>query len=283
MERTNKVYIVGTLLDVKDIREGEKDGKKWIAGTAVIQTKGSEIEAKFFSSEKTKDLKPNVRYDNYLNISKRIGERVKVNGEISGRVFFNESQGQVINFNEVSAGFFNPAKASDEDVATFEFGGFVVKPLHERLNKEEKLIAHEIELAQANYNGNNMQVIRFTVDKGANKIINAISNSYGKDATVFISGEIVYEVTTEEKTEEVAFGDPIVKKYQNTRKSFVITGGKQPITDGTAYSRANIDALEASYRDYLAEMEREAKERNVAGGSVVTNKPAASDITDRLL
>ena len=32
-ERTNKVYVVGTLLRIEDVREGEKDGVKWIAGT----------------------------------------------------------------------------------------------------------------------------------------------------------------------------------------------------------------------------------------------------------
>lgn len=284
MERTNKIYVIGTLAQVKDVRTGDKDGVKWVAGTAVVTSDANEFEFKYYAAEKTQKGKENSRYANYETLANRVGERVKVNGEVSGRLWFNDAQGQVINFNELSAGFFNTPKPSEADVATFEFGGFVVKPLYERYNKEEELIAYEMEVAQANYNGDNMQIVRFSVDKDNPKTVSAISSTYSKGTTIFISGVIKYEVVMEEKVEEVAFGDPIVKKYQNTRKSFVITAGKQPIIDdGLAYSPAQIATLQSAYSDYTAQLEKDAKDKSQAGDSVVKKAPASSNNQDRLL
>lgn len=284
LERTNKVYVIGTLTQVRDTRTGEKDGIPWLAGTAVVKSNNNEFEFKYYSSKLTAAKKENSRYTNYLALADRIGERVKVNGELSGRLWFNEGQGQVINFNELSAGFFNTPKPTEPDVGTFEYAGFVTKPIHERLDKDEKLISYEMEIAQSSYNGNNMQIVKFAIDKDNPSIINSIEKAYTKGTTVFVLGEIHYEVVMEEKIEEVAFGDPIVKKYQNTRKSFLITGGKQPIIEeGQAYSQADIDRLQSSYQDYLAQLEKDAKEKNSAGDSATKNAPAASNNQDRLL
>lgn len=284
LEKTNKVYVIGTLTQVKDVRRGEKDNVPWIAGTAIVKSGSSEIEFKYYSSKLTQAGKHNVKYDAYAKLEDRVGDRVKVNGDLRGRVWYNEGQGQIINFNEVNAGFFNTPNPNEKDVATFEFGGFVTKPLYERRDKEENLIGYEVEIAQASWNGETMQILRFAVDKDDRNIINAVEQNYTKGTTVYVMGTINYEVVIEEKIEEVAFGDPIVKKFQNTRKSFLITGGKNPIVeDGQAYSPANISKLEASYNDYLAQLEVEAKNKNKAGDSAVKNAPAASDNIDRLL
>ena len=281
MERTNKVFVIGTLLQVKDVRQGEKENIPWIAGTAVVESGGSEIEFKYYASAKTQEGKDNARYSNYSQLENKVGDRVKVNGELSGRVWFNDGQGQIINFNEVSAGFFNAPKPNETDVAKFEFIGFVTKPIHERMDKDgERLISYEIEIGQANYRQDNMQIIKFTVPVTSQNIYNAIAASYHKDLTVSISGEIVYEVVTEERVEEVAFGDPIVKKFQNTRKSFNITGGKQPIFDeGIAYSKADIAKLQGAYNAYLAQVEQDAKNK----GTVSNNTPAKDSNANRLL
>ena len=285
MERTNKIYVVGTLTQVKDTRSGDKDGVAWIAGTAVIAgAENNEYEFKYYAAEQTQSGKENSRFANYAGLEDRIGERVKVNGEIRGRVWYNVAQGQMINFNELSAGFFNTPKPTEADTATFEYSGFVTKPLHERYNRDEELIGYEIEIAQANYRGDNMQIIRFFVDKANPQNVSAIERSYAKGTTVAINGLIHYEVTMEEKIEEVAFGDPIVKTYQNTRKYFEITGGKQPIIeDGMAYTPAQIAKLQSSYNEYLEAAEKDAKDRVDSGSVSPNNRPAAGDSQDRLL
>ena len=286
MERTNKVYIVGTLKELKtnepgvQQRKGEKDGVPWIGGTAVIQSGENEIEVKYFALEKTQQGKENKRYPNYVTLPKALGQRVRINGELTGRVFYNETQGQLTPFNEITAGFFNSAKPDDVDVATFEYQGFVTKPLHERLNKDEQVIAYEIEIGQANYREDNMQVFKFTVEKDNSRIKNAIESAYHKNRTVLINGSINYEVVMEERVEEVDFGDPIVKKFQNTRKTFVITGGKQPIVEeGLAYTTEQINELQSAYQAFLADLEEQAKSSSTAAKA----EPAKTSNVNKLL
>lgn len=284
LERTNRVYITGTLSQIKDSREGEKDGVAWIAGTVIVTSGDNEIEVKYFSSAKTKDGRDNMRYANYLGVEKLLGQKVRVNGELSGRVWYNASQGQVINFNEVNASFFNQAKPNDEDSAQFEFGGFVVKPIYERYDKEQNLIHYEMEVGQANYSGETMHIVKFTVGKDNPNVVSAIERAYTKGTTIRILGDIRYEVHMDEVIEEVAFGDPIVKKFQSTFKNFFITSGKDPIIeDGLAYSADDIAKLESSYHNFVARLEEEAKATNEAGGSIVSNGPAHSSNHDRLL
>lgn len=282
MERTNKVYIVGTLKDLPTDRQrtGEKDGVKWIGGTAIIESGDNEIEVKFYSLEKTQEGKANKRYPNYVALPQMVGQRVKVNGELTGRVFYNAGQGQITAFNEITAGFFNSAKPDDKDVATFEYSGFVTKPLHERRNKNEELIGYEIEIAQANYRQDNMQIFKFMVDPKKEKIRSAIENSYTKNTTVYVTGDIRHEVFMDEVEEEVDFGDPIVKLYRNVRKSYLITGGKRPIVeDGMAYTQDQIQKLQSAYQDMLEDIEKEAKAENSGSKS----EPAKTDNTSRLL
>lgn len=281
MERTNKVYIVGTLKEVEQ-RLGEKDGRNYVGGKVVIETRDSMIEMKYFSFEMT-EKGINKRYQNYRDLETLKGRRVKATGEISGRAFWQASQGQLIEFNELSLSFMNVAKDTDPAVATFEYSGWVSTPLNERMDKEGKaLLAYEIELAQANYNGDNMQKIKFTVDPKASKIVAAINQYYHKNSTVAVQGEIHYIPQTETRTEEVAFGDPIVKTFTSVHKRFLITAGKSPILDDLAYSAEQISNLEGSYKSYLETVEREAKSEVESGRSVSNPTPPKSGLNTLL-
>lgn len=280
MEKVNKIYVVGTLKTV-EARRDQKDGKNYIGGKFTVQV-GPEsdnniIEMKFYSNELTTEGKANKRYSNYNNLESMLNRRVVVSGELNGRAFYQASQGQVIHFNEVNAGFINLAKDTDADVATFEFSGFVSKPLYERRDKNENIVAYEIEISQANYNGENMRTIRFTVDKDSLKMQQSIQNYYTKNTTVAISGEIRYIKSMVEKVEEVAFGDALVKKFENVLKTFVITGGKNPIVGDAAYTPAQISTLEAAYQKYLLEVEAEGKNDSQSGKTVVEKEPVKTD------
>ncbi|MFW6001971.1 MAG: hypothetical protein ACOCQD_01380 [archaeon] len=284
MERTNKIYIVGTLKEIKDTRTGEKDGNSWIGGTAIVQSGSEEnlIEVKYFTSETTVTGKPNKKYQNYLNLENLVGKRVKVNGELSGRAFYNAAQGQLIKFNEVTAGFFNSASENDEDKATFEYSGFVTQELTEKLNEKEELQYYTFSIGQANYNGETMREVQFRISPDRNDIADAVRDAYTVRTTVFIQGVIQHRVTTETREEEVAIGEPIVKTFTNVDKGFYMTGGKQPIVDDSAYTDEQIDKLLASYKEYIADIERKAKEQNNSGNSVSKNQPAKGD-SNRLI
>ncbi len=275
MENLNKVYIVGTLQEI-EARQEIKDGKTYIGGSCVIEVNGEPIEVKYFSYQLKKDGTANKKYSNLVDLENLKGRRIKVNGELSSRAFYQAGQGQVITFSEINGGFFNLAKDTDPDVATFEFLGFVIRPLYERKNKNEEVVAYEMELGQADYTGENLRSVRFTVDKNSTAIVTAISESYHKGATVSIMGEIHYQVSVVEKIEEVAFGTPITKKFTNVLKTFLITGGKPVIVSESAYTAAQISALEASYNEYILSVENDAKNQVQSGQVAVTPVNAKS-------
>ena len=97
-----------------------------------------------------------------------------------------------------------------------------------------------------------------------------------KGATVSINGEIHYEINEIEKKEEVAFGEPIVKKFTNVIKTFLITGGKPVIVSEAAYTPAQISALETAYSEYLQKIEKDAKNQVQSGQVAVNPSPAKS-------
>jgi hypothetical protein len=281
MERTNKVYIVGDLQEVT-LREGDKDGKSYIAGDIAVQVaEDNLIELKFFSFATTADGKANKRFANFKDLEAMKGRRVKVSGELSGRAFYQAGQGQVITFNEVTASFVNLAKDTDANVATFEYSGFVYKPLLDRTNEKEELVGYDLEVAQANYKGDAMQVIRFSIDKEAMNIANSVRSHYIKHATVTFSGIVKHTPSTQTKVEEVEFGDPLVKTFTSVKKQYLITGGKAPITTEVAYTAAQIQGLESSYTQYLASVEADAKEKATSGEIASNPQPAKkSDINN---
>jgi hypothetical protein len=280
MERTNKVYVVGTLKEV-NIRKGEKDGQDYVAGDFIIEVSADNmIEFKFFSYANSQKG-PSKRYTNYLDLENMKGRRIKVSGELTGRAFYQAAQGQVIPFNEVTAGFINPARDVDEPVATFEYSGFVSKPLTERRNREEALVGYDLEVGQANYSGTNMQVVKFSVDPEARNIVKSIQENYAKHSTVSFSGIIQHTPITETKTEEVEFGDAIVKTYTSVKKSFLITGGKAPLLNELAYTAEQISTLEAAHAVYFADVEKDAKSNS--DGKVSSPQPAKTSSVNSLI
>lgn len=285
MEKLNKVYIVGTLNEVSPRFGTSSNGSEYIAGDFVVQV-GEEgdnlIKLSFYSNKLKKDGNPNKKYDNYAKLEGMKGQRIEVRGELRGREFFKPSDGQVIFFNEISAGFVNDAKADAADTATFEFVGYVRKPVYERLNKEEKIVGYKIEIGQANYSENGLNTITFDISPKLPKVLEGVRSYYGKGTTVYISGQINHQVEQVTVTEEAAFGEPLVKEFTNTYKYLIITSGKEPILNEKAYSKDNIATLEAFYAENLAKIEKEAKDKNEEGKAVTESAPAKST-NNRLL
>ena len=279
MERINKLHVVGTLTEV-ELRPGKtKSGDDFIAGNIKVEVSDDNIlDMSFFATKFTKDGNPNVRYSNYTSLENFLNKRVKVSGEIQGRVFYSRNMGQVINFNELSAGFVNLATEKDANAATYEFSGFVHKPLVEKTNKEGKVYAHEIEVGQADYSGERLSVVKFQVMPDQANIVHSIGTQYQKGMTIAFNGHVVYQTRTETRTEEVAFGDPLVKTFTSVQKNFLITGGKQPIMGGTAYTAEQISKLENAYNEYVLDVEAKAKEGAKSTGSAGNASPAKTSV-----
>lgn len=276
MERTNKVYAVGKLINL-ETRNDVSNGKRYIAGNFELEVAEENVlQFKFFSFEKTLDNKLNAKYSSYQKLDSLVDSWVKVTGEIAGRVFYNAAQGQIMNFNELSATFINPAKEEEVPIATFEYSGFVYRGLVERKDKTEKVVSYDLEVAQADYRGEKMSIMRFNIDPEARNIISSVQENYTKNKTISFNGIIEHTPKTETKVEEVDFGDPIIKTFRSVQKRYLITGGKAPILTDLAYSNAQISKLEATYATYLVEVERDAKQKSESGEMATKSEPAKS-------
>lgn len=268
--KLNKVFIVGTVVEVNtQVREG--NGKKYVNGKVVIKTTINDVEnlidCKVLAFEKTKSGEISKMFTNYCGLDGYLNKRVRVSAELAENFIPDQTNGTLKKFNQVNLKFINPAKSDDVDTATFEFNGFVVKPIYERKNKDDETIGYRIEIAQANYNNSNIQVIRFDVNAQDVNIVNAIEANYEAGATVEISGMLSSISTTETRTEEVAFGEPVVKTFVNTNRQYRITGGKEVIGEESPdyYPPEEIKQLVAAYKQADVERLAKAKEKEVGG------------------
>jgi hypothetical protein len=120
-----------------------------------------------------------------------------------------------------------------------------------------------------------MSVLKFDVDKDDTNIAQAIEANYETGATVKFNGNLIYTSRTETKTEQVAFGDPIVKNITISDKSYRITGGDAPFEeDGPdTYTVDEIKKFVADYK--AADAERLAKEKEKSTAAPAANSGAA--------
>jgi hypothetical protein len=279
MSRTkiNKVYVVGNLEEVKTTIRTSDSGKTYINGSIVIKTlvKNAEtvVEMKILAFEKKVDGGINKQYDAFTKLEGMLHKKVKVSGRLQEGSMVN-AQGEIVHFNEVYASFVNLAKTEDVECSTFEYSGFVVRPLYELKNKNDELLGYRFEVAQANYNDSAMQVLKFDVDKDDINIANAIDGNYTSGTTVKFGGSISYLTKTETKIEEVAFGDPIPKTLTTTIKTYRVTCGDQPFEEGgpETYTKEEITKFIADYKTADAERLAKAKE----GTDTATNAGAAA-------
>lgn len=263
--KENKVWITGELLEYGLETKVDKNGHEYISGQIVIKSiiNGNEqlIPIDFYSRAVTQAGTPNKLFATYLAMENKVGKRITVQGEIQENRFFQENSGQVISYNRIAGRFVNDAKSNQEDTADFSFMGYVVAPIAERLDKEGKLLYHEIIFAEANYSGDFPIHVKLTVKN--EKIANKIAEIYPKGTTTKINGRYEIETTSNEVSEETAFGEPMKRVYTSTFKHFVVSSGTEP-TDKGAYTPEYIAELEAAYAARGVEIESAARETVVA-------------------
>ena len=264
MERTNinKVYVVGTVEEVNtEVREG--NGKKFITGKVVIKVvddnkKESLVETKVLAFEKNKKGETSKVYTAFSRLDGYLGKRVRATCELRDDAMVR-GDGTVTHFNTIMLKFIGDARSEEVDAARFEFSGFVVKGLYERRNSQDELLGYRLEVAQQNYNGTNMNVIRFDIDKNDTSIASAIEANYTLGATIQFEGSISYTTTVETKVAEVAFGEATPKTYVKVDKTYRITAGNEPFDDDNpgTYTNDEIKNLVAAYKQ--ADIDRIAK------------------------
>jgi hypothetical protein len=150
--------------------------------------------------------------------------------------------------------------------------------VYERKTKEDELLGYRIEIAQANYNYTNMSVIRFDIDKNDLLIMQAIESNYTVGSTVSFEGIINYNVHTECRTEQVEFGDPIVRTFVVSDKVYRITGGNSPFDEKSpmAYQQDEIKKLIEAYKA------ADVRKLEAAKSGAEEEKPAVNSAMDKI-
>jgi hypothetical protein len=275
----NNVYIVGELVEVKDFRTLQygADNKNAVSATVVIKCNLGEqenlIEARTFISEMTSKGTVNKNYSTIMDIESLLNERVVISSAqlVSDRFWAANSQ-QLINTTRVNFTLIRKARAAEtEDKATFEFGGFVYTPLQEVLDENQDTKYYQMTLGQANYKGDNMFTVNFIVDKDNIAAIKSIQENYEQYATVEISGVLQTIVTQSTKETPVAFGDPVVKTYNNVDKKYIITGGSEVVTGEGEYTEEVLKNLLTTYKEEAASIQAKA-----SSADTKTSTPSAA-------
>jgi len=264
VEQINRCYFCGTLVEVKNqkevvIKNGRNAGKNAISTTIIIKSVlGGEdnptevtTELSSFAMEETKNGKPNPAYKQMKDIYNLVGKRVYTTASIEDNRFYSVRTNQLVPNNRFRFSFINEARADKADAATFEFSGFVKRPIEEKLDADNNLEKYVITLAQANYNKNNLIVAKFTIPKDNKKAVEYMEKQYTKYQTVSIQGVYSTKVKVIQKTDDNdgGFGEPITKTYNNIVKDLVIVHGAPVITGDTAYTESDIVTLAKAYND----------------------------------
>lgn len=279
----NNAYIIGEMVEVKDFRKLTygADEKEAVSATIVIKCilEGKEnlIEARTFISKLTSKGIENKNYATILNINDMLNKRVVISqGQLQSERFWSSNSQQLINSTKINFNLIRLARqAENEDKATFEFGGFVTRPLVEVCDEDSNVKHYQITLGQANYKEDNMFEVNFIVEKENAKAIKVIDANYEAGKTVEINGICKTIVTQNTVKTEVAFGDPVVKTYTNVDKKFIITGGSEPITgDEGEYTDEVINRLVAAYRTSGEEIQNAKKDASNTTTPVASKEKA---------
>lgn len=260
--KENKIHVVGTIEEVDLKRDvSRNNNKNYIGGNIVIK---SDIDGReqlttlnLFAFERTKEGKENSFYKTYDGLEERIGERVSVDGELEENRFYSERNDSLISQVRNRAKFINKANDGDEDTASFTFGGYVVKPLSERLNKDEELIHYEIVLGQADYSGSKPIYLTFAVDPDHEKAVKFMQDNYEVGETVRVTGDIEIVHEQNEVVEENAFGEDNVRVFDNIFRTYKITGGSEPY-EKNAYEEEYILDLAETYKKIGSELKQKS-------------------------
>lgn len=280
--RKNEVIITGRLVAADIKKDFDKNGKSYISVNATIQSeikgKTNTFEVDFYAREMTKDNKVNKLYTTYSEIEDFLNKKVQVSGELTENRFWSSNAGQLVSAQKINGKFIKGELETTADAATFTIGGFVVKELVEKTNKNNEVYRYDLSIGQANYNNTSMNVFVLHVDPADTEIVRGVK-TYQAGMTVQVKGNLCF--TSEQVTvvdENSGFGEEISRVYTNKQKNYFITGGSNPIKgeESGQYSMDLIQSLIAAYKQKDVELQSGASAQEA-------KKPAekAAPVTSR--
>lgn len=258
--KNNKFFVIGELVEYNLEVKADNEGREYISGDVVVKSKVKDqdvlLPIDFYSRAKKEDGTDNKLFNSYVALKDKVGQRVKIQGELRENRFFQEDTGQVISYTRMSGTFINNVRSNEEDKSYFTFVGYVVSPVSERLNQDGELIHHEIILAEENYSGEFPVYIKFSIE--SKKVAKTIDELYNKGDTVRVNGYYTVDVVEREIVHETAFGEPDKQVSVSSFRNIVITSGTYPLEEGN-YSQERIAELDKAYTERGLQIEEQAR------------------------
>lgn len=275
--KTNTFKVVGTLIKADtNLRTNPDNGEQSISVTAtvssVIEGKTNEFTIKLFSKALTTEGKPNGLYASYSKMAEMEGQKVEISGSMSENRYYSTTTEQMVSAQVLNGRWVKGVPVATADEATYTIGGFIIKGVTEKVNKQNEIYRYDVAIAQSNYNGDNISVFNLNIDPSNVEVLNGV-RSYNIGDTVKLVGDLTSVVETKTVEDSTAgFGKKIYNTFTNTYKGYYITFGSSAITNETSYDTITIQRLVAAYKAKDGELMAKAK-TNV-GSAPVNNNPA---------
>lgn len=285
LERTNQIKIVGTLKDVQIESKISTSGVEYASGNATVQSviggETNEYEVRFYTNKLTKDGKDSKLYDSYMNMSKLVGKKVQIDGDIRENRFWSDKTNQMSSAQQLNGKFIKGVSDTTVDEASFIVGGFIVKSLIEKTNKDGDVYRYDLTLGQVNYDGSSMSTYTLHIRPEDREIINAVEG-FDVGATVSLNGSLNFTVkqVTKEVNAENGFGKAVSRTYTSKISNFWIEGGSGIVDDGV-YAQTDISGLISAYKAKDVEIQSKASSGAKSGSTPAVNNVDASKVSKR--
>lgn len=235
----NEVKIEGYLQEV-DLREGNKDGKEYIAGTVTVsldqeydgRIEHEEIPVSVYATKMTRNGMPNPAYKSVKEVEK--WRRISTDGELADKITFSsgtisenafipQGSSSPVSTWRVSNSFFNKVSGEYHPCAVFK-NEIYIRSIEDEVRNDEPTGRLMIQGIVIGYGGR-ADVVKYYVEN--RKYINHIRNNWQEDMTVNVGGYIRSSVETVDAgaQDSDGFGETIAIGRNRNVKELIITQG----------------------------------------------------------
>lgn len=253
-QATNKITIVGKLLDATFAKGTTGEGKPYERANLTIRTtqkyanreETSEIPVSAFATQFTKTGAVNPAYTSLQGLkefktAQNVGiddaDTIRItNANLQENAFVSKS-GQLINGWQIRSSFFNPGKA--EETATFCVDIFIMD-MKEEEDREGNSTGRLIIKGGIVQYGGKLDIVEFIVE--APECVDHVSRNWTVNDTVNAKGRIRFTSLEEKKvSSEASWGEDIPDTTTRTVRELIITAGSQdPFDEDFAYDQADV-------------------------------------------
>lgn len=283
---TNVIKVIGELVEIKSKKDLVfKDGREGASASVIIKSivndKEVMTEVSLLSSKFNKDGQPAKLYTAIENLENMLNKKVVGRCKFNPNRFWDTRKQQLVNANKVEATWIGLANNKDVDEVSFTFGGFIHTPLQEVLDENGDVRYFKLTMGQANYNGTNMILVDFIVNKEDTAIIKAVQENYEQYSTVEINGVCQSITTSIKKEKPTLIGEPITTVYNNTRRNWVLKNGSELYTGGEEageYTEEILRQLLTAYKESGAAIQASAAATTPADAMTTPKKPIKASL-----